>query len=354
MAGNFGEKEKFKLGLKHWTGTAIVAVLAGFVIFGLLKGQEILNDFLKSEPTDANFERGEFLVLIPSLIPPVKPLPESKSVIQKSAPLTSLPSPASTPKLTSMPSLSPLSTSKSTPTSTLTPTRSPIPTLTPTPIPMPTSSPTSTLSPTPTPIPSSSSGSTPSASASPTPTPTLIPTPTPSAGAVVINEIAWMGTLASQYAEWVELYNSGGASVDVSEWALFEAGGNTKIIALQGFIGPYGYFLIERVTPSSPDAITDIPADVSGSFGGSGLSNSGEYLVLKDSAGNIMDSVDGSDKWLGSGIASPDYRSMERINPNQSGSNPANWKTNGGVVKNGLDKDGNQINGTPRQQNSPL
>ena len=41
-------KANLKLGLKHWTGTAIVAVLAGFVIFGLLRGQEILKDFLKS------------------------------------------------------------------------------------------------------------------------------------------------------------------------------------------------------------------------------------------------------------------------------------------------------------------
>jgi len=38
---------------RNWTGTMLVAVVAGFIIFGLLRGQEILSKFLKSEPTKA-------------------------------------------------------------------------------------------------------------------------------------------------------------------------------------------------------------------------------------------------------------------------------------------------------------
>ena len=34
---------------------------------------------------------------------------------------------------------------------------------------------------------------------------------------VVINEIAWMGTAASTYDEWIELYNTG---LRVSEWVI--------------------------------------------------------------------------------------------------------------------------------------
>jgi hypothetical protein len=31
---------------------------------------------------------------------------------------------------------------------------------------------------------------------------------------VKINEVAWMGTAASQYSEWIELYNDGESAVD--------------------------------------------------------------------------------------------------------------------------------------------
>lgn len=49
------------INLKHWTGTVFAAVLAGFVIFGLLRGQEILKGFFKSKLIDANLEKGEIL-----------------------------------------------------------------------------------------------------------------------------------------------------------------------------------------------------------------------------------------------------------------------------------------------------
>ncbi len=44
-------KIKFRIGLKHWTGTLIIAVIAGFVIFGLLRGQEFLASFLVGRET---------------------------------------------------------------------------------------------------------------------------------------------------------------------------------------------------------------------------------------------------------------------------------------------------------------
>ena len=44
-------KKRFKIGLKHWTGTLIIAVIAGFVIFGLIRGQEFLANFLVSRET---------------------------------------------------------------------------------------------------------------------------------------------------------------------------------------------------------------------------------------------------------------------------------------------------------------
>lgn len=116
---------------------------------------------------------------------------------------------------------------------------------------------------------------------------------------VVINEIAWMGTAESSYCEWVELHNDGFDNVDLSGWGLHEFGssGDVLIMALTKTIAAGGYYLIERVTNSCPDPVSGITADDAGSFGGSGLSNSGETLILKNVSGDEVDRADGSDGW---------------------------------------------------------
>ncbi len=114
--------------------------------------------------------------------------------------------------------------------------------------------------------------------------------------AVVINEVAWMGTTESQYGEWVELYNDGSSDVSVSGWKLYEAGGGTVIFTLTKSIPAGGYLVIERTTASAPDPLPGVNGE-SGSFGGSGLSNTGEYLVLKNDTGSIIDSLDASSGW---------------------------------------------------------
>ena len=166
-----------------------------------------------------------------------------------------------------------------------------------------------------------------------------------SIGDVLINEISWMGTKASTYGEWIELRNVANSPVNVNGWTLYEGGGSIKIIDLTGTIDSGAYYLIKRTTASSPDPIPNIVADVSGSFGGSGLSNSGEHLALKDSAipANIIDELNFSSGWP-AGTASPDYKSMER--------DSNGWHTNDGVTKNGTDAGGNMINGTPKAANS--
>ncbi len=49
---NFFNRGSFKIGLKHWIGTLIVAIVAGFVIWGLLNGQEFLANFLADRETN--------------------------------------------------------------------------------------------------------------------------------------------------------------------------------------------------------------------------------------------------------------------------------------------------------------
>lgn len=351
-------KTDFKLGLKHWTGTAIVAVLAGFVIFGLLRGQEILNDFLKSEPTDANLERGELLVLIPSPSPKLisKPTPleaartrpersrESPQRASTSYGARSTPLPLTGPTPKPLPSLMPTPSPSSLPTPK--PTSSPMPISTPTPILTP------TFSPTPTPFYVYES--------TPSPTPSQTPLPTPSVAAVVINEIAWMGTKANSADEWIELYNSNSSNIDISGWTLKSVSDSKPdIIFPEGSnIPAFGYFLIER---TDDNTIKDIPADLKIGFGsgaGSGLSNSGEILHLYDGQGNLKDIVGHKDEtgqvvlWYFGHNTSKS--TMERVNPVNPGlgNEPSNWQTNNGITKNGLDAEGNPINGTPKAKNS--
>ncbi len=113
---------------------------------------------------------------------------------------------------------------------------------------------------------------------------------------VIITEVAWMGTANSQYSEWVELYNDGGASVNLAGWKLYESGSSTLVFTFTKSIAAGGYLLLERTTASSPDAVTGIN-DEAGAFGGGGFANTGENLVLKDRGGNTMDTLDFLSGW---------------------------------------------------------
>ena len=47
--------------------------------------------------------------------------------------------------------------------------------------------------------------------------------------AVVINEIAWMGTVSSANDEWLELYNDGTEEVSLDGWIIVSQGGTPFI-----------------------------------------------------------------------------------------------------------------------------
>ncbi len=249
-----------------------------------------------------------------------------------------------TPRVTS--SVTPRASAAPSPTATPQPSRTPTPLVTPrvnTPTPSPTPSPSPSATPTPTPLPT------------PQETPTPTPTPAPTSVHVVINEVAWSGTAVPNVGgsdEWFELYNAGESAVDVTGWSLHgdaDSNGNTRVILLAGTMQAGGYFLIERTDDTT---ISDISADVFGPFGGSGLRNDpGEFLELRDASGVVVDEVNCSVGWF-AGTATPDYASMERINPLGEGSDPSNWASNDGLTTTGEDAGSSPIRGTPRFKNS--
>ena len=164
---------------------------------------------------------------------------------------------------------------------------------------------------------------------------------------VVINEVAWGGTAANANHEWIELRNNTTATIDLTGWRLYGSGGATPPdITLSGTIPISGYFLLERATDV---AVSDIPADQI--YPNQTLNNSSGILTLTDSLSNVIDTANGNGGGWPGGSGSPSYSSMERINP-LAPDTDANWGSNNGVIRNGLDANNNPLNGTPKQQNS--
>lgn len=120
----------------------------------------------------------------------------------------------------------------------------------------------------------------------------LLCIPITSFASVRINEVAWMGTTNSANDEWIELYNEGSSSVNLSGWVLAASDGSPTI-ALSGSISGNGYFLLERTDDSS---VSTVNADhiYSGALG-----NDGEVLTLKDGSGSVQDTVNHSVGWQG-------------------------------------------------------
>lgn len=182
---------------------------------------------------------------------------------------------------------------------------------------------------------------------SPTNTPTLTPTitTTPSGvRSVIINEIAWAGTTSGLVDdEWIELYNPGNTSIDISGWRIRAADG-TPNIPLNGTIPALGYFLLER---DDDNTVRDVAADQI--YTDNALSNFGERLTLEDSSGREIDTANRNGGGWPAGSAST-FGTMERITG--TADSDSAWHTNIGVKRNGLNANGGNILGTPKNSNS--
>lgn len=136
----------------------------------------------------------------------------------------------------------------------------------------------------------------------------VVAIPSATYAAVLISEVAWMGTNAAtngHYCEWIELQNTGEESVSLSGWKLktLDAGMN---ITLSGSIPSGAFFVVERYTANAcPDPVPN-RSDLSVPFG-SGLANTGEVLILLQNTSEI-DRIDASEGWEGSVGGDPDRK----------------------------------------------
>jgi len=161
---------------------------------------------------------------------------------------------------------------------------------------------------------------------------------------VSINEIAWGGTKANPYDEWIELRNNTEKDILLDGWKLLSESGEICIL-LSGIIPAKGFFLLER---SDDNTISDIPCNMI--YRGN-LSNKGDTLKLINEKGEIEDTANKDGGRWPAGCGSPEYISMERVNP-LGEDIPSNWKNNDCKTVCGLDVKGNPISGTPASENS--
>lgn len=237
------------------------------------------------------------------------------------------PPPTATPTVTDTPTLTFTPSETLTASLTFTPSETFTPSLTNTGTP-----PTSTRTPTRT--------RTPTVTRTPTPTATTVPNLT-----VLINEVAWMGTTASTGDEWIELYNPGATTIDLTGWQLKATDESPSITwtSLDNvLIAPGGYYLLERTDDTT---VSDIVANKI--YTGE-LVNGGETLRLFNNSGVLVDVANSnSGAWPAGNETTKG--SMERLGVVQD--SDGSWVSNTGVVRNGLDANTNPINGTPGQSN---
>lgn len=158
---------------------------------------------------------------------------------------------------------------------------------------------------------------------------------------IIINEVAWAGTVASSDDEWIELYSPGGGNFDLTGWRLVADDGYPDII-LSGQTTPDGYFLLER---GYDNVVSNVPTN---QLYTGALSDSGEILRLRAPDGSIIDTANGDGGVWSHGRVSP-ASSMERMSINAD--TDQNWVTS--VIQNTTAKDaaGNPIYGTPGAAN---
>lgn len=168
---------------------------------------------------------------------------------------------------------------------------------------------------------------------------------------IVINEVAWMGSITELKDEWFELYNRTDVAITLNDTWLYSGNFNVR---LSGTIAPGGYFLAERTDDS---AVSDIDADqiYGDDTADYDMSDGGDQLTLVHQ-GTVIDrtpAVGSCAIWCG-GEGDPMFSAMERRSTGAVGANSSSWQSNDGVHFNGLDVGNQDIWGTPKHENSPV
>jgi len=135
---------------------------------------------------------------------------------------------------------------------------------------------------------------------------------------IVINEI--MHSPSSGEPEWIELYNLSASGKNLNGFIVSDGNSDAVLPDNDIYIPPKEYLVIcedstifSKFGNNLQAIILPLPS----------LNNSGDLLVLKDSLGRVIDSVEFRSSWGGT-----NSRSLERIDPAGNSLDSSNWKTN--------------------------
>jgi len=171
---------------------------------------------------------------------------------------------------------------------------------------------------------------------------------------VVINEIAYKGTAASESDEWFEFYNTTDSEIDMAGWSIYgaDAGVILNFSAKDGgsaVIPAKGYLIYANHSDDVKNAGENIVDLWDATIDPTTTS---DHLILydgPDGTGNIIDEVDDNNgSWF---VTLAVGESMERKKPYAVGTSASNWAkctTNGPET----DSAATALDGTPGRENS--
>lgn len=136
-------------------------------------------------------------------------------------------------------------------------------------------------------------------------------------GDILVNEIMYRPKTGE--AEWIELYNTSNKMIDLNGYQLADSRSSSKIVGKKTLLLPNEYFVVANDSSilshykiQSQFIISKFPS----------LNNSGDEIIISDSLGRIIDSLEYSSSWGGSaGI------SIEKKLPKLSSDKIENWGT---------------------------
>ena len=169
----------------------------------------------------------------------------------------------------------------------------------------------------------------------------------PTHAAVLINEVAWMGTEESYLCNWIELYNSGEQSVDITDWTLeindtvrelAEGSGPSSVIAAGD------YLVLKRETGTCPDPVPEVDG---WTLTMGNLPNSGATLRLLRSDGSLEDQVAGGEDWEIIGGDNDSKQTAQRTDDGWITATPTPGEANAETDTTDDSTDSTESNGTP-------
>lgn len=164
--------------------------------------------------------------------------------------------------------------------------------------------------------------------------------PLNSSGRVVINEVMYHAPDDLEDLEYIELFNSGDASVDIGGWSLAKG---VKVKFAPGTkIGGKGFVVVARNAKRLAEFFGVQPLLIFSQK----LKNNGERIELVDGAGTVIDAVHYHDRAPWPMGADGHSGSLERIDPDSAGENPANW------ISSPLSADRKRPTGSPGKANT--